>query len=221
MEETTVLQQFSCNLKSIRDESGLSVALYADTCGILVNTFKNYLYGNSLPSLETIAGISDATGTPIARFFYGLANFPTEVSSIKKIEVALEKLPQIRRSFIESLLEPLKISIIYSFPDIRKANFGTRLKVLRLDIGYTIENMSQKCGISEKTYRAYESSQSLPGLLIFLDICKELRTSPEYLLCKHVATCSHRADTWLYDLTPRQIEGLAVTVERLCLQYEN
>lgn len=215
MDETFILRQLSQNFKELHSSLGLPIEVIASKCDMSTSTFKNYLYGINMPSIETLISICSTINIPIKTFFNHLVDFQTEDLSIQRISGAFKGLSTFRQEYLKASLEPLVSSVAVGTADIMAAKFGTRLKVVRNDYGITIKAIADKCGVDTKTIRAYESTQSLPGIPIFLNICRELKVSPGYMLYNHLPQC-HQYDKCFYLLTPRVLEGLAITVERLC-----
>ena len=63
-----------------------------------------------------------------------------------------------------------------------KQNLGKRIKEVRVDRGLTGEKLSEMCSINATYLRQIEGGVKMPSLPVFVDICKALRISPDYLL---------------------------------------
>ena len=63
---------------------------------------------------------------------------------------------------------------------------GQRLKVARYDKGFTGEQLSELCYISEAYLRQIESGRKTPSLPVFISLCKVLEVSPTFLLADSI-----------------------------------
>ena len=59
---------------------------------------------------------------------------------------------------------------------------GKRLNALRKTKGFTAQNMADKLGIMERSYRFYESGKRYPPLTTLVAIADILEVSVDYLL---------------------------------------
>ena len=59
---------------------------------------------------------------------------------------------------------------------------GKRLKMIRLDKGFTADKLSELCNINAMYLRQIEGGKKTPSLPLFIDICNSLQISPNYLL---------------------------------------
>ena len=59
---------------------------------------------------------------------------------------------------------------------------GQRINAVRKDRGLTSDKLSELCNINATYLRQIESGTKMPSLPVFIDICKALRISPDYLL---------------------------------------
>ena len=62
------------------------------------------------------------------------------------------------------------------------SSFGERLKNIRLEKGFTQEQLAASCDTSAGLIRHIEKSRRRPGYDMLLTICNVLNTSPEYLM---------------------------------------
>lgn len=65
---------------------------------------------------------------------------------------------------------------------MEKSGFGKRINAVRKDRGFTAERLSELCSINATYLRQIESGVKMPSLPVFIDICKALKISPDYLL---------------------------------------
>lgn len=63
----------------------------------------------------------------------------------------------------------------------RKA-FGRRLNIARKERGFTSERLSECCNINATYLRQIEAGVKTPSLPVLVDICRQLKISPNYLL---------------------------------------
>ena len=63
----------------------------------------------------------------------------------------------------------------------RKA-FGRRLNIARKERGFTSERLSEYCHINATYLRQIEAGVKTPSLPVLVDICRQLKVSPNYLL---------------------------------------
>ena len=65
---------------------------------------------------------------------------------------------------------------------MEKNGLGKRINAVRKDRGLTADRLSEMCNINAAYLRQIESGVKMPSLPVFIDICKALRISPDYLL---------------------------------------
>lgn len=63
-----------------------------------------------------------------------------------------------------------------------KKGLGNRIKAARKSRGITGERLSEACHINATYLRQIEAGTKTPSLPVFAEICKQLNTSPSYLL---------------------------------------
>lgn len=59
---------------------------------------------------------------------------------------------------------------------------GKRINMVRKERGLTAEKLSECCHIHATYLRQIEGCVKMPSLSVFIDICKALKISPDYLL---------------------------------------
>lgn len=59
---------------------------------------------------------------------------------------------------------------------------GKRLKMVRLDKGFTADKLSELCNINSTYLRQIEGGKKVPSLPVFIQLCNSLEISPDYLL---------------------------------------
>lgn len=63
-----------------------------------------------------------------------------------------------------------------------KAALGQRLRQARKDRGLTSEKLSELCSINATYLRQIEAGTKVPSLPVFVSLCRELGTHPDFLL---------------------------------------
>ena len=59
---------------------------------------------------------------------------------------------------------------------------GRRINAVRKDRGLTADRLSEMCNINATYLRQIEGNVKMPSLSVFIDICRALKISPDYLL---------------------------------------
>ena len=59
---------------------------------------------------------------------------------------------------------------------------GKRINAVRKDRGLTADRLSEMCNINATYLRQIEGNVKTPSLSVFIDICRALKISPDYLL---------------------------------------
>ena len=59
---------------------------------------------------------------------------------------------------------------------------GKRINAVRKDRGLTADRLSEMCNINATYLRQIEGHVKMPSLSVFIDICRALKISPDYLL---------------------------------------
>lgn len=65
---------------------------------------------------------------------------------------------------------------------MKKATLGKRINTARKERGFTSERLSELCNINATYLRQIESDRRTPSLPVFIEICRHLKVSPNYLL---------------------------------------
>lgn len=65
---------------------------------------------------------------------------------------------------------------------MKKATLGKRINTARKERGFTSERLSELCNINATYLRQIESDRKTPSLPVFIEICRQLKVSPNYLL---------------------------------------
>lgn len=64
---------------------------------------------------------------------------------------------------------------------MEKNGLGKRINAVRKDRGLTADRLSEMCNINATYLRQIEGGVKMPSLSVFIDICKALKISPDYL----------------------------------------
>ncbi len=59
---------------------------------------------------------------------------------------------------------------------------GKKIREQRLKKSLTLKELCNKVGVKENTMSEYENNKTVPSLNVFIKLCIELDTSPNYLL---------------------------------------
>ena len=65
---------------------------------------------------------------------------------------------------------------------MERNSLGKRINAVRKDRGLTADKLSEMCNINAVYLRQIEGGVKMPSLPVFIDICKGLKVSPDYLL---------------------------------------
>lgn len=202
------ISAFSSNLQRIRETSSLSLQAFADLCDISsVYTLQNYLYGNSIPPVNLIIKICNVFNESPNNLFKGVLDFPTEQLTMENVTQLLEKLKSGKNRELYNIIKPLLKCIADDLPNLKNARFGSRLRALRVDANVSQKDFAEKCGVECSTLKLHESEQRYPKTSIFLEYCRILKVSPEYLLCNDMSITLGFKE-YLYSLTPRKLEAI-------------
>lgn len=69
--------------------------------------------------------------------------------------------------------------------------FNKRLRAIRMQLGFTQQNMADKLNISLNAYQKYEQSERSPSLDCLVSIADIFDVSLDYLLCRDEFIQSH------------------------------
>lgn len=99
---------------------------------------------------------------------------------------------------------------------------GKRINAVRKDRGLTSDNLSELCNINATYLRQIEGGTKMPSLPVFIDICKALRISPDYLLQdelteNEISTIREVEKLWK-DASPQKQE-LVLTMIKAVLEH--
>ena len=95
-----------------------------------------------------------------------------------------------------------------------KKQFGRRVNSARKDRGMTSDKLAEACNVNPTYLRQIESGMKTPSLPLFIEICRVLKVSPNYMLPELVeGTEAEKLENFFKifleaDPTPSQIEAL-------------
>ena len=102
-------------------------------------------------------------------------------------------------------------------------SLGKRINTTRKSRHITAEKLAEMCSINATYMRQIESDMKVPSLPVFIDICKALRISPDYLLQDEMEenelTEIREIEKMWKELTPDKME-LVLAMIKAALEYE-
>lgn len=105
---------------------------------------------------------------------------------------------------------------------MEQSKLGKRINEVRKDRCLTAEKLSELCNINATYLRQIEGGAKMPSLPVFIDICKALRISPDYLLRDELSEneiSKIREIEMLWRDTPPQKQELALTMIKALLEH--
>lgn len=69
--------------------------------------------------------------------------------------------------------------------------FNKRLREMRMERGFTQQNMADKINVALRSYQCYETGTRSPNLDMLVSIADVLNISTDYLLCRDEFIKSH------------------------------
>lgn len=106
---------------------------------------------------------------------------------------------------------------------MERKGLGKRINLVRKDRGFTAERLSEVCNINATYLRQIEGGTKIPSLPVFIDICKALKISPDYLLQDELEdneiSVIRDIETLWKDVSPEKQE-LALTMIKAALEHE-
>lgn len=107
---------------------------------------------------------------------------------------------------------------------MEKSTLGKRINTARKERGITSEKLSEFCNINATYLRQIESGRKTPSLPVFIEICRQLKVSPNYLLMDYL-TDNEYSDTsevmeLLHTATPSQIKIITAMLKSALLTIQ-
>lgn len=102
-------------------------------------------------------------------------------------------------------------------------SLGKRINTVRKSRKITAEKLSEMCSINATYMRQIESDMKVPSLPVFIDICKALRISPDYLLQdeldeNEITEIREIEQVWK-DVSPDKL-GIVLAMIKAALEHE-
>lgn len=91
--------------------------------------------------------------------------------------------------------------------------FGRKLRALRLQKKLKVEDVARFCDKAKGYIRTLESGARMPSLVLLIQLCKCLQTTPDYLLGYYKKEHSEIL-TCINQLTPEEKKIINVLLER-------
>ena len=106
---------------------------------------------------------------------------------------------------------------------MEKNGLGKRINAVRKDRSLTADRLSEMCNINATYLRQIEGDVKMPSLSVFIDICKALKISPDYLLQdeleeNEISTIREIEALWK-DTSPSK-QALAFAMIKAVLEYK-
>lgn len=206
MAEEQFRRIFGANLKQFRESRGMSRQMLATDCGCSMHTIQSYELGNSSPVFKQLCLICNTGRISPNVLFTGLPP-SSETDTIRDIQTLLEPLTSIERQRVNNFLNIMIDCRLQTMPRLTGAKLGTRVQLLRLNVGMEIEELAARCAIAKSTLQGYESGQYDPSIPALLHLCRVFSVSPEYLMANELehTDCSDRR---FLDLFPNEIKAV-------------
>ena len=106
---------------------------------------------------------------------------------------------------------------------MEKNGLGKRINAVRKDQGFTADRLSELCHINATYLRQIEGGAKMPSLPVFIDICRALKISPDYLLQDESGgneiTTIREIETLWKEVSPGK-QALALAMIKAVLEYD-
>lgn len=164
------------NIRKLRLERGLTQKQLADSCGVADATIRAYELGKANPTTKTTAKIAKALDVSAAEL-YGLDWVPGIENQNLEVDSTLYKTIMSEEKGALSVNDPEKVRLIAAFDKLNKTGqaealkrieeltqlpvyvgvtpdsiiVGKKVKHARNKMGLTVNQLGEKCGLSEET----------------------------------------------------------------------
>lgn len=105
---------------------------------------------------------------------------------------------------------------------MKQSKIGKRINEVRKSRGLTADKLSELCNINATYLRQIEGGAKMPSLSVFIDICKALSVSPDYLLQDELdeneISKIHEIEM-LWKNVPLQKQEVALTMIKAVLEH--
>ena len=105
-----------------------------------------------------------------------------------------------------------------------KINLGKRIRIARKQRQFTIDKLSEKCGLTEQYLGNIERGKDSPSFKALLNIANELEVDINYLLgddLKYNALSKHANKGDIYDNLLQQINTLSLKKQESVVKFIN
>lgn len=200
-------ETFGKNLRSFREESGLTRQSFAMKYELNVSTLMAYEIGRNSANFSRFLTICNVTGLSPDRLLSGLVSWHTEQDDIREMEELIDAQCAQAQRRIRGALDIVIDSMISTPPKLMGAGFGERLSILRMDASLEVLDLAEQSSIARSTYQGYESGQFDPSMPALLSLCEIFMVSPEYMLAPNLERLTYR-DQRMAWLRPKHIRAL-------------
>lgn len=207
MEDTQYRKIFGENLRLLRESFGQTRQIFAARLDSSVHTLQSYEAGTRSPNFRRFLQICNALVVSPNDLLAGLYSWPTELDRLRELARIMEGLDDAAARKIQGVQDIFIESALDTHPKLTGAGFGSRLHLLRADVGMDVTALAEMCMVARPTLQGYESGQYDPSIPVILRLCEALGVSPDYLLAPELERLSF-PDARLADLRPRQIVTL-------------
>ena len=76
------------------------------------------------------------------------------------------------------------------------ADIGRRIKLKRIEKGYTQEKLSELIGVGASHMSHMESGKTIPSMEVFINLCNVLECSSDELLCREINCAESIVTNW-------------------------
>lgn len=105
---------------------------------------------------------------------------------------------------------------------MEKNGLGKHISEVRKDRGLTADRLSEMCSINATYLRQIEGGVKIPSLPVFIDICRALKISPDYLLQDELGdneiSTIREIETLWRDASPSK-QALTLAIVKAVLEY--
>ena len=107
---------------------------------------------------------------------------------------------------------------------MERKGLGKRINEVRKDRGLTADKLSESCNINATYLRQIEGGVKMPSLPVFIDMCRALRISPDYLLQdeleeNEISTIREIEELWK-SVSPEK-QALVLAMIKAVLEYQD
>lgn len=186
-------KEFGRRLREVRKKSKTtSDELGYDFCEVNPSFIRQIEAGTRLPSMPVFVKL--CSNLQISPTYLLADELQTLVTDKEWYELA-KLLPQLSPKF-RRIVDEVLASLIENLADekipadtneeqcdvIEREEFGRRLRKVRQEMQLTPQQVASSCGVSTVFINQVEMGNRLPSLTVFVNICKTLQVSPDYLL---------------------------------------